>query len=133
VVDLRQIPVATALVLFFSQLGGGIVVAIAQSVIVNHLFAAMQTIDPQITIPQIIAAGATGLKNLTSSDQLPALLVAYAKSIDLGAFLVCTVMAAFAFLLAFGVEWRSVKKKEDKMGSEDLEKDKDADAEQQDV
>ena len=132
-VDLRQIPVATALVLFFSQLGGGIVVAIAQSVIVNHLFAAMQTIDPQITVPDIVAAGATGLKDLVSSDQLPVVLVAYAKSIDLGAFLVCTVMGAFAFLLAFGVEWRSVKKKEDKEGKKDLEKDKDADAERQEV
>jgi len=130
VVDLRQIPVATALVLFFTQLGGGIVVAIAQSVIVNHLFAAMQIIDPRITIPEIVAAGATGLKDLTSPDQLPAVLVAYAKSIDLGAFLVCTVMGAFAFLLAFGVEWRSVKKKQDKVGNEDLEKDKDADAEE---
>jgi hypothetical protein len=127
--SLRQIPVATGLVLFFTQFGGGLALAVGQAVIVNHLFPAMQLIDPNVTIPEIVAAGATGLKDLVSPAQLPAVLIAYAESIDLGVFVTSAVLGGLAFLTAFGVEWKNVKK-EAKKGPE-FGKDKDADAEEE--
>jgi len=110
VCDLRDIPIATALTLFFQQAGGTFFLGIAQPVLLNHLLPAMQQINPQITKAEIITAGATGLKNLVSGQQLTATLIAYAKSLN-KVFIISLVMGLFAFCFAFGVEWKSVKGK----------------------
>jgi len=70
----------------------------------------MQAIDPSLTIEEIIMAGATGLKALVSKDQLPALLVAYAKSLN-ATFHVAVAMSALAVVMACFVEWKSIKGK----------------------
>jgi hypothetical protein len=115
--------------MFFSQLGAGMIVGIAQSILENHLYPAMISIDPQITIPDIVRAGATGLKDLVPPADLPAVLEAYAKSIDIGVFVPGTVYAGMAFLVALRIEWRTVKS--GNKGKKDAEKDKNADAEQE--
>jgi hypothetical protein len=94
--------------LFFNQFGSAIFLFIAQSILLNILFPEMRDIDPALTKSEIISAGATGLKNLVSEDQLRQTLIAYAKSID-GTFILATVMAAIAVFIACGVEWKSVK------------------------
>jgi hypothetical protein len=128
VVNERDVPVATSLIMFFNQLGPGMIVGIAQSIIENHLYPAMLAIDPQITIPDIVRAGITGLKDLVPAADLPAVLEAYAKSIDVGVFVPIAVYVGMAFLIAFSIEWRSVK--DGSKGKKDPEKDKSADAEQ---
>ena len=110
VCELRDIPVATALTLFFQQAGGTFFLGIAQAVLLNNLLPAMQKINPTITKTQIINAGATGLKNLVSGQQLAATLVVYARSLN-KVFIISLVMGLFAFGFAFGVEWKSVKAK----------------------
>lgn len=105
---IRDIPVATALTLFSQQLGGTILFAGAQAILLNILLPAMQAINPAITKGEIIAAGATGLKSLVSGSDLAATLVAYAKGLD-RAFLIPLGGGALAMISAFGVEWKSVK------------------------
>jgi len=117
--------------MFFNQLGAGVIVAIAQSVIANHLYPAMLAVDPDLTIPEIVRAGATGLKALVPAADLPAILEAYAKSIDLGVYVPSAVFAVLAFLVAFGVEWKNIKAEAKR--KDDLEKDKSADAEEDEV
>ena len=81
-----------------------------QAVLLNKLLHAIQVIDPSITMGQILNAGATGLKNLVSGDELKLtrLLSAYAKSLD-SVFIVATVIAGLAVLFACGIEWKSMK------------------------
>lgn len=110
VVRLRDVPVATALVMFFQQLGGALFIAVGQAVFQNKLIPQMIAIKPDLTAMQIIMAGATGLKALVTPDQLPEVLVAYAKSLD-ATFQVAIAMAGGAFLMACFVEWKSVKGK----------------------
>lgn len=59
---------------------------------------------------EIISAGATGLKNLVSGDELEETLIAYAKGVD-ATFIMATVMAGLAVFVACGVEWKNVKSK----------------------
>lgn len=127
VVNEREVPIATSLVIFFTTLGAGMTVGIAQSIIENHLYPAMLVIDPEITIPDIVRAGVTGLKDLVPPADLPAVLEAYAKSIDMGVFGPAAVYAGMAFLIALRIEWRSVKSK----GKGKKEKDKNAEAEEE--
>lgn len=109
----RDVPVATAVVMFFQQLGGALFIAIGQAVFQNRLIPQMQAIDPSLTPIQITMAGATGLKALVSSDKLPLVLAAYANSLD-GTFEVAIAMAGLATVMACFVEFKSVKGK--KMG-----------------
>lgn len=108
--ELRDIPIATALTLFYQQLGGALILAVAQAVLLDKLLPAMQKINPTITKTDIIDAGATGLKNLVSGPQLAATLVAYAKSLD-SIFIISLVMGFLAVISALGVEWKNIKGK----------------------
>ena len=69
----------------------------------------MQDIDPSLTAEQIVMAGATGLKLLVP-DQLPAVLVAYAKALN-GTFEVAIAMAGMGAIMACFVEFKSIKGK----------------------
>jgi sugar phosphate permease len=109
----RDVPVATAIVMFFQQLGGALFIAVGQAVFQNKLIPQMQAIDPSLSPTQITMAGATGLKALVSPDNLPLVLAAYANSLD-GTFEVAIAMAGMATVMACFVEWKSVKGK--KMG-----------------
>jgi hypothetical protein len=111
VVRTRDIPIATSVPLFFQLLGCSIQVAIAQAVLLAKLIPQIQLIAPSLTERQIIQAGATGLKLLVTTEQLPAVLKAYAKSVDM-VFLVSTGMTALAVLAALPIEWKSVKVKD---------------------
>jgi len=105
----RDVPIATALVMFFQQLGGALFIAIGQAVFQNRLIPAMQKLDPSLTGTDIVMAGATGLKALVP-DQLPAVLTAYAKALD-GTFEVAIAMAGGAFIMACFIEFKSIKGK----------------------
>ena len=70
----------------------------------------MQQVDPSLSALDITMAGATGLKSLVPVSELPAVLVAYAKSLN-ATFQVAIAMAGLAAVMACGVEWVSVKGK----------------------
>lgn len=69
----------------------------------------MQAIDPSLTANEIVMAGATGLKSLVPS-QLPAVLAAYAKSLD-ATFEVAIAMAGMGAVMGCFVEFKSIKGK----------------------
>lgn len=110
VVSLRDVPVATALTMFFMQAGSAVFLAVGQAVLLNNLLPRMQVINPTLTTLDLIHAGAIGLKQLVSEAQGPAVLVAYARSLD-AAFHAAVAMAEVAVITAFGVEWKSLKRK----------------------
>jgi hypothetical protein len=108
VVRLKDVPVATSVALFFQILGASLLVAVSQAVLLAKLLPTLQSINPNLTREQVLEAGALGLKKLVTQDQLPAVLSAYAKSVDL-VFLVSTGMAVLGTLSACPIEWKSVK------------------------
>ena len=108
VVCSRDIAVATSTSVLFQQLGPVLFIGVAQSVMLNKLLPQMQAVNPDLTTIDIIQAGSTGLKKLVTDTQLPTILVSYAKSLDL-IFKIAAGVSTVAFILAFGVEWKSIK------------------------
>jgi hypothetical protein len=109
VVSLSDIPVATSVSLLFQQLGSTIAVAVAQAVLLNQLLPGMQDINPNLTSKDIIAAGATGLKELVMESQLPIVLRMYASGLD-GTFKVAAAFSGVGLLASLGIEWKNIKK-----------------------
>lgn len=110
VVSLFDIPVATAITLFFTQAGYCIFLAAAQAVLLNQLLPRIQTLNPEVTAYDLIHAGAIGLKQLVAEEQIPELLVAYAESLN-RTFKIGIATAGVAAIMALGVEWISIKRK----------------------
>lgn len=95
--------------MLFQTLGQVISISVTQTVFLTQFVPQMIEVNSNLTATDIIEAGATGLKALVTEDQLPTVLLAYAKSLDLG-FIIGVVMAVMAILAALPVEWKSVKK-----------------------
>lgn len=120
VVGLRDIPIATSTSILFQQLGPVLFIAVSQSVILNQLLPQMQAINPDLTALDIIRAGSTGLKTLVTETQLPAVLVSYANSLDM-IFKITAGLSTIAIILAFGVEWKNIKRDKKTNNKEDLQ------------
>ena len=69
----------------------------------------MTAFNKDLTVQDILRAGATGLRELVPESQLPAVLVAYSNSLDT-TFKVAAGLATAACITAFAAEWKSVKK-----------------------
>lgn len=53
VLPLEDVPVATACISFFQQLGGALLIAVSQSLFQNELVASIRTGAPQLVSPRI--------------------------------------------------------------------------------
>ena len=89
--------------------------AVGQTVLLNNLLPQMQALNPNLTISDLLRAGAIELKQLVTNADVSEVLLAYARSLN-AAFHVAVAMAVAAVLMAFGVEWKSVKRRESKNG-----------------
>lgn len=117
VVSLGDLPLATAITLFFNQLGSSVFITVAQATILGRLLPRMQAINPNLSRQDIVQAGATGLKQLVTESQIPEVLEAYAVSVDAAFYVAAGIMAAAA-VVALGVEQKKLPKehKLDKSG-----------------
>lgn len=97
------------MLLLFQQLGPTISVSIAQTVFLNKLLPYLKTMNPNLTVKDIIQAGATGLKELVTGNQLPRVLVAYATSLR-AVFIFAATLAVAGAILSIPIEWKSVRK-----------------------
>jgi hypothetical protein len=55
-------------------------------------------------------AGATGIRNIVSSQQLPLVLDAYNSAVR-NVFIMAIVTGGLSFLVSFGFEWKNIKGK----------------------
>ena len=83
-------------------------ISVGNSVLLNALYDATL---PGVDIDAVVAAGATGFRTVVPPDRIPALLDVYNEALR-KVFYIGVACSAMAFLVAFGMEWRSVKKVE---------------------
>jgi len=113
VLNAAEMPTGNAIVMFFNSLGGAISISIAQNVFTNSLVKDVPAAtNGVVSGSDILAIGATGLRtsSLVPSDLLEAVLGAYDKAITT-AFILPIAVGAISCLIAFGMEWKSVKGK----------------------
>ena len=107
----RDVSVGTAVVLFIQIFGGALFVAVAQNLFTTTLIQKVVELnipglDPQV----IVAAGATGLRNIVKPEDLPALLVAYNAAI-IKAFQLGLILSCLSIFGALGLELKTLKGK----------------------
>ncbi|RFU31646.1 hypothetical protein B7463_g4666, partial [Scytalidium lignicola] len=113
VVDLVDVPVATACVSFFQTLGGAIFISVAQTLFQNGLYDGIRQNDPTLDASIFLNSGATQIRDILRQmgqlDKLDVVLEGYILGLR-HTFWVTTACAIAAFCIACGLEWRSVKK-----------------------
>lgn len=109
VLPMADIAVGTAYVLFIQLLGGAVLVSAAQNVFTKDLIEKLSALDiPNFNPEVVVKAGATTLRSIVSSEQLPAVLEAYNQAL-VKVFQVGLIVSCLAILGAVRMEWKSVK------------------------
>ncbi|KAH8799180.1 major facilitator superfamily domain-containing protein [Xylogone sp. PMI_703] len=106
-----DIPVGTAIIVFFQFLGGSIVLAIAENLFSSQLMKALVANVPQLDAGAIVAAGAESVRTVVSLENLQAVLEAYNTAITRTLY-VGVAAGGAAFVASIGVQWINVKGKD---------------------
>ena len=117
VLDIEDVPIGSACVIFFQTLGGALFVAVAQTVFQNGVVRAAKELVPGIDPLLLLATGATQLrdflKKIEKQDELPLVLEVYMVGLK-DAFRVSVGLAAAAVVTTIFVEWKSIKSEQSK-------------------
>ncbi|KAJ6512619.1 putative MFS toxin efflux pump [Mycena sanguinolenta] len=108
VLDLKDVPTGTALVLFLQSIGGSVFVSIAQNVFENKLISGIRHDVPSVDPTIVLDAGATSLKNAVAPAFVDAVISVYNKAL-VSAFYVGTAAACLSVVGTVAIEWKSVK------------------------
>ena len=116
VLDIKDVPTGTSVIVFVQTLGGALFVSIAQNVFTNKLIeyvrAYVPGLDPQI----VLATGATSIQTQIPKEYLEGVTQAYNDSLT-KTFLVCAALAAASIVGSAIIEWKSVKGKKIEMAA----------------
>ncbi|KAB8271009.1 major facilitator superfamily domain-containing protein [Aspergillus minisclerotigenes] len=112
VLPLEDIPIGTAVVIFTENLSAAVFVSVAQNVFSNQLRTNLATYVPEADASTVLSGGATDIKNLVPQELYEAVLLAYNKALD-QTFYVGVALSCCAVLGVLGMQWVSVKKKDD--------------------
>ncbi|RMJ11061.1 hypothetical protein CDV36_009311 [Fusarium kuroshium] len=110
VLSQSDVSIGISLMFFSQSLGGAIFICIGQSIFVNYLSNALRAVSG-VNTRAILEAGATALSDLVPSDKLHEVLVVYNDALQ-KAFIVVVAVSAFMVVPALGMEWRTVKNKQ---------------------
>jgi EmrB/QacA subfamily drug resistance transporter len=104
----KDVPTGVSLILFAQSMGGAIFVSVGQNVLTNKLVSGLRNVtslDPET----IVNTGATAIRNIVDSKDLPTVLVAYNNALT-KVFTVAVAVSCLTFLGVLTMEWKSVKK-----------------------
>jgi len=110
VLSAKDMPSGNAIAMFWLSLGGAISISVAQNIFSNDLVKYITEYAPEVSAQEVIAAGATHLREAVPAASLPAVLKAYNMALD-KAFTAPIAYGILAFICACFVEWKSVKGK----------------------
>ncbi|KAF5866593.1 hypothetical protein ETB97_010686 [Aspergillus alliaceus] len=117
VLALEDIPIGTAVVIFTENLSAAVFVSVAQNVFSNQLRTNIAAYVPEVDASAILAGGATDVKSLVPQALYQGVLFAYNKALD-QTFYVGVALSCCAVFGTLGMQWVSVRKKEENTQSE---------------
>lgn len=109
VLDMKDVPTGTSVVIFLQMLGGTIFVSVGQSVFTNQLVRSLAQLVPSLDPRTVLGAGATNLQHTLPANLLPGVILAYNTALT-KVFLVSASMAAVSVIGSTLMPWESVKK-----------------------
>lgn len=93
--DLAEV---TAILLFFQTVGGAFMVSAAQAAFVNVLVKVLPNSAPSVDPVTVVRTGATDLRKVFSADQVPGILEAYMRGLQI-AFAIGLASTGVAFII----------------------------------
>jgi hypothetical protein len=105
-----DVATVTAILMFVQTLGGALLVSAAQAAFVNTLISELVKNAPGIDPMRVIVAGATGLRDAFTEEQLPDLLVSYMAALRV-TYAMAIATSGCALLIALFAPWKSIKGK----------------------
>ncbi|KAJ5097478.1 hypothetical protein N7456_008199 [Penicillium angulare] len=100
----EDLPSVTAMVLTVQTIGGSIFVSAGQSAMVNVLLKNLRSETSTVSAIKVAMTGATELRQVFSSAQMPFILTAYMKGLQ-AAFLVAVVASSLATVVCLATRW----------------------------
>ncbi|OAL49071.1 MFS general substrate transporter [Pyrenochaeta sp. DS3sAY3a] len=110
VLSRSDIPLGITIINFGNFVGGTIFVSICQALLSSTLRAQLSAKIPGLDVSKLSSVGATDLARLVEPGQLGLLREAYNEGVR-KVWYVALGVSVFAFVAAWGVEWKSVKRK----------------------
>lgn len=109
-ISTSQMPAAMAILTCSQTFGGAEALSIAQAIFTLGLRTNIPKYAPAVNLEAIIEAGATGFQSIVPPSELPAVLIAYCKSINWAYYFIAS-LSFLQFAFSWGVRWKSVKTK----------------------
>ena len=116
VLDISEIPVATALMFFLQLFGAAVFVSVGNSVLTNRLISYISRHVPGVDAAEVALAGATSFRSLVPAEYVAGVVQEYNTALT-QVFEIALVMACLTTLGSLAVEWRSVKGKKIEIGA----------------
>ncbi|KAJ7919015.1 major facilitator superfamily transporter [Mycena leptocephala] len=108
VLDIKDVPTGTALIMFLQSIGGSVFVSIAQNVFENKLVSGIRHDVPSVDPSIVLRAGATSLKDAVAPAVVDAVIFVYNQAL-VSAFYVATAAACLSVVGTLAIEWKSIK------------------------
>ncbi|KAI0603276.1 MFS general substrate transporter [Biscogniauxia sp. FL1348] len=100
----RDLPATTAIILFFQTLGGAFFVSAAQAAFVNQLLVTLPTTEPTVDPYTVVTTGATQIRVVFSTSQVPGILLAYVAGLR-AAFAIAVGAIGLTFVVSLFSRW----------------------------
>lgn len=99
-----------AMLMFIQTFSGAVFFTFADVIFSSSLKTLIPRDAPNADVAAIIAAGATGMRDVVSAQDLPGVLNAYAGSID-RVFYMAAALSVLCVAFSFGMGWKDIRKK----------------------
>jgi hypothetical protein len=108
----KDVPIGTAVMMFFQTLGGALFISVGQNVFTNQLMKGLSAVVPDPHF--ILTVGATELKDKVEQRLLPLVIQVYNDAL-VDVFYVSVATGAMSIVGVAFVEWKSMKGKKVEM------------------
>ena len=108
VLDMSEIPIATATMIFLQLFGASVFVSVGNSVLTNKLITYIARNVPGVSAAAAARAGATEIRNIIPPEFLQGVIQTYNDAL-VNVFQVVLVMACLTSVGSVAMEWKSVK------------------------
>lgn len=116
VLDMSEIPSATALIIFMQLFGAAVFVSVGESVLTNKLVSYIGQVVPGVDAVAVASTGATNLQNVIPPEYLHGVIEVYNHALT-QVFEIVLVMACLTIIGSLAMEWNSVKGKQVEMSA----------------
>ncbi|KAL9599890.1 MAG: hypothetical protein Q9219_003523 [cf. Caloplaca sp. 3 TL-2023] len=106
-VEPEDISSASAVILFFQTIGGSFFVAAGQTAFENKLLQVLPERVPDVSPADVVATGATSLRETFNAEQLPGIISSYLSGIQL-TFALAIGLIGFSLIASLFAPWRKI-------------------------